>query len=129
MKPMARHALAIAAAGLWINASEFFRNELLLKSYWLSHYQSLGMNFPSGPVNGLLWVLWGFVLAAVVHVVCRRFGLWESIMICWAAGFVLMWIVIRNLNVLPDGLLLYALPLSLLEVAVAALISRRIAPA
>lgn len=128
MKPIRRHALAIAAAGLWINLSEFLRNELLLKSYWLDHYQKLGMGFPSEPVNGLLWVLWGFVLAAVVHAVCRRFGLWESIVICWATGFLLMWIVIWNLNVLPAGLLFYALPLSLLEVAVAAIICRRIVP-
>ena len=26
-------------AGIWINTSEFVRNELLLKSYWVEHYQ------------------------------------------------------------------------------------------
>ena len=38
-----------------------------------------------------------------------------------------MWVVIGNLGVLPYGLLLYALPLSLLEAFLAALIIKKLA--
>jgi hypothetical protein len=37
-----------------------------------------------------------------------------------------MWVVIGNLNVLPTGILLYAIPLSLLEAFVAAWIIKRL---
>jgi hypothetical protein len=39
-------------------------------------------------------------------------------------GFVLMWLVTGNMAVLPFGILVYAIPLSIIEVAVAALIIR-----
>jgi hypothetical protein len=41
-------------------------------------------------------------------------------------GFVLMWIVTGNLNVLPFGLLPVAVPWSVVEVILAALIAQRI---
>jgi hypothetical protein len=42
-------------------------------------------------------------------------------------AFVLMWLVIGNMDVLPLGLLWVALPLSILEVTVAAIIIRALA--
>lgn len=120
---------AVAAGGIWINASEFFRNEVLVKPLWTEHYRSLGMDFPSAPVNGMLWGLWGFLLAALVHALSRRFDHRQTVLVTWLMAFGLMWIVIWNLNVMPAGLLWYALPLSLLEVAVAVWIIRRLAPA
>lgn len=53
-----RVVLPIVVATLWISVSEFVRNELLLKSYWTNHYESLGTVFPSESVNGALWGLW-----------------------------------------------------------------------
>ena len=129
MKPSSKDLMAVAASGLWINASEIFRNEVMVKSLWTEHYRTLGMDFPAAAVNGMMWGLWGFLLAAVVHVLLRRFSYGQTVLIVWVTAFVLMWIVIWNLNVMPAGLLWYALPLSLLEVAVAAWISRRLSPA
>ena len=34
---------------------EFVRNELLLKSFWIEHYQKFGLVFPSDPINGAIW--------------------------------------------------------------------------
>jgi hypothetical protein len=50
--------LPILIATIWISISEFVRNEILVKSYWTSHYESLGMTFPSDPINGAIWGLW-----------------------------------------------------------------------
>jgi hypothetical protein len=57
MNPKARPIFSVILAGLWISASEFFRNEILLKSIWVRHYHSLGLTFPSAPLNGAAWGL------------------------------------------------------------------------
>ena len=45
----------IVVATVWISISEFVRNEILVKSDWVEHYQKLGLVFPSEPVNGAMW--------------------------------------------------------------------------
>lgn len=125
---MNKSLLTILVTGIWVNVSEFFRNELLFKSYWTNHYQSLGLTFPSQPINGALWGMWGFVFAGMIYLLSRQFSLLNTVIIGWVMGFVLMWITLWNLSVLPIGLLVYAVPLSLLEVLVAAYLCKRLAP-
>lgn len=125
---MNKSLLTILVTGIWVNVSEFFRNELLFKSYWTNHYQSLGLTFPSQPINGALWGVWGFVFAGMIYLLSRQFSLLNTVIIGWVMGFVLMWITLWNLSVLPIGLLVYAVPLSLLEVLVAAYLCKRLAP-
>lgn len=123
-----RSWLAILATGIWVNASEFLRNEILVKSYWIDHYRSLGMSFPSAPLNGMVWVTWGFLFACALYALSRRFSLVQATLVAWFMGFVLMWVVAWNLNVLPTGILGYAIPLSLLETFVGIAICRKIYP-
>jgi hypothetical protein len=123
---MKRFLLATLSAGLWIGANEFLRNELLFKSAWIEKYRSLGLRFPSSPVNNALWAVWGFLLAAVIVHLVRRRKLAETILIAWTLAFALMWIVIGNLGVLPFALLPVAVPWALFEVAGAAFIAARI---
>jgi len=118
MKLTIRDILAVLLTGVWVNASEFFRNEVLLKNFWVDHYQSLGMVFPSAPLNAAVWVGWGFLLAISIYVISRRFAVLQTALIAWFMGFVLMWVVTWNLSVLPNSILIYAIPLSLLEVFV-----------
>jgi hypothetical protein len=56
MNLKSRNIIAVILTGIWVNASEFFRNEILLKKYWIDHYRSLGMTFLSVPQNGMIWV-------------------------------------------------------------------------
>lgn len=107
--------LPVVLATIVISLSELVRNELLLKSAWTSHYESLGMVFPSQPINNAVWGLWSLLLAVAIFVISRRFSLVETTLLSWFVGFVLMWIVIGNMGVLPFGLLWFAVPLSLLE--------------
>ncbi len=123
---MKKTMLAILGTGVWINVSEFLRNELLFKRHWLAKYEALGLEFPSAPVNGMLWVLWGFVFAGCIVAVRRRASFMETVALCWTMGFVLMWIVIGNLGVLPFALLPVAVPWSVVEVMLAAFIAQRI---
>ncbi|WP_421750527.1 hypothetical protein [Croceimicrobium sp.] len=111
--------LPVLLAGIWINLSEFFRNEFLLKSEWQAHYQSLGLEFPAEPINGAIWGIWGFLFALAISALSRKFSFRECLLWAWLMGFALMWLVTGNMLVLPLGILIYAIPLSLVEVAVA----------
>ncbi len=121
-----RIIIPIILATIWISISEFVRNELLLKSFWIEHYQKLGLVFPSEPINGAVWGLWSLLFAISIFIVSKKFSLIETTLLSWLAGFVLMWVVIGNLNVLPYGILVYAIPLSLLEAFIATLIIKKL---
>ena len=117
--------LPILIATVWISLSEFARNELVVKSYWTSHYESLGVVFPSDPINGAVWGLWSLLFAIAIFIICSKFSLIQTTLLSWFVGFVLMWVVIGNLGVLPDGLLYIAVPWSLLETFIASFIIRK----
>ena len=119
--------LPVLLATIWISISEFLRNEVLFKSYWIEHYASQGMEFPSEPINGAMWGLWSLLFAISIFVITRKFNVLESSILAWVFGFVMMWVVLGNLSVLPFGLLLYAVPLSMLEVFLAVWIIKKVA--
>ena len=128
---MARNILAVIVAAIWINISEFFRNGYWLNSDWTGHYRSLGLVFPAQPVNGAVWGLWGLLFAIAIyftgrHVAAPRAPLLATTALAWLYGFVLMWIVTWNLGVLPLRILVFAVPLSILEAFVAAVIIKRL---
>lgn len=123
---MKQYVLAVFAAGVWINVSEFLRNEMLFKQQWVDKYNDLGLSFPSAPVNGMMWGIWGFLFAACIVFLMRKLTAVETFAVGWTLAFVLMWIVIWNLSVLPPGLLPVAVPWSLVEVAGAVLIAKKV---
>jgi hypothetical protein len=118
--------LPILLATIWISISEFVRNEFLVKSLWTEHYAKLGMVFPSEPINGAVWGVWSLLFAIAIFIISRKFNLNETALLSWLVGFVLMWVVIGNMGVLPEGLLLYAVPLSLIEAYLASLIMHKL---
>jgi hypothetical protein len=126
MKPATKAVVAVLAATLWISVNEFVRNEFLVKDHWTAHYRSLGMTFPSAPVNGAIWGLWSLLFALSILIISRPFDLLRTTALAWLVGFGLMWVVLGNLGVLPFGILPYAVPLSLLEAFGAAWIVKRI---
>ena len=48
MKPQTKNIIAVLLAGLWINANEFVRNQILLNGDWVRHYQAMGQVFRLG---------------------------------------------------------------------------------
>jgi len=48
------------------------------------------------------------------------------VFVLWFAGFILMWLVSWNLNVLPTAILPFAIPLSLLEAFLASFIVKKL---
>jgi hypothetical protein len=121
---MKRTILPVLLATIWISISEFVRNEFIVKSFWTKHYEKLGLVFPSEPVNGAVWGIWSLCFGITIFILAKKFTLLQTTFLSWFVGFVLMWIVIWNMSVLPVGLLLYAIPLSLLEAFLATFIIR-----
>jgi len=128
MQLRARSVAAVVVAGLWIGLSEFVRNQLLLASIWQRHYTSLRLVFPVEPVNAVVWMVWSFAFAILLFSISRRFTLLQTAALGWVTGFLMMWLVIWNLSVLPLGTLPFAVPLSILESFVASYICLKIAP-
>lgn len=124
---MKEKIFSVVAAGVWIVVSEFVRNEFLFKSYWVDHYNSIGLKFETLPLNGILWLVWSFAMAYLIFRLLQKFSFSEAVFLAWLAGFVMMWITIYNMQVLPVRILIVAVPLSLLEVLVAGVIIRKIA--
>lgn len=126
MKYLKSTILPIFFATIWISISEFFRNEFLLKSYWINHYENLGLIFPSEPINGAVWGIWSLCFAISIFIINKKFSFINTTLIAWFLGFVLMWLVTGNMNVLPFNILVFAIPLSLLETLLATFIIRKI---
>ncbi|MEZ4629947.1 MAG: hypothetical protein R2880_04400 [Deinococcales bacterium] len=105
----------ILVATIWISLSEFVRNQILLKLYWTKHYESMGLVFPSEPINGVVWGVWSLCFAIAIYVISRRFSTMQTTFLAWFVGFVLMWLVTGNMSVLPFKILFFAVPLSILE--------------
>ena len=126
MKFLKNIFLPILLATIWISLSEFSRNQFLLNTYWTKHYAELGLVFPSAPINGAIWGIWSLVYAIVIFIISRKFSMLQTTIISWIIGFVMMWLVIGNLGVLPYGILIYAIPLSILESFIATMIVKKL---
>jgi hypothetical protein len=126
MKFIKETILPVFLATIWISLSEFVRNEFLVKSFWIKHYSELGLSFPSGPVNGAVWGIWSLLFAILIFIISKKFTMIQTTLLSWFAAFVMMWVVIGNMDVLPYGLLSYAIPLSILETFIASLIIKNL---
>jgi hypothetical protein len=126
MNTLKNTILPILLATVWISISEFVRNEFLLKPYWIDHYKSMGLIFPSEPINGAVWGIWSLCFAISIFIIAQKFSLLQTTLLSWFVGFVFMWLVIGNMNVLPIGILPFAIPLSILETFGAAFIITKI---
>ena len=128
MSKKLKSLISIFLAAIWISISEFTRNEFLLKSYWVSHYTGMGLVFPDEPMNGAMWGVWALVFSVLIYIIAVKFTLAETTFLSWCFGFVLMWLVIGNLGVLPFVILYAAVPISLLEAFIASLIIFKVNP-
>ena len=120
-----KKVIALLSATVWIGISEFIRNQFLLKQFWIDHYKSLGLVFPLEPVNGAIWGIWSVMFAVLILILAQKFSLIQTALISRLAAFIMMWVTIGNLMVLPFGILWYAVPLSLLEAFLAAWIIKK----
>jgi hypothetical protein len=111
---------------LWINIAESVRWMLYTQSRFEALFTSLGLVFPNKPINNILWLIWGALIAVIVYVLSKKFTLLQTTLVSWLAVFVLLWIVLWNYAILPVEILPVVAPLSLVTMFVAALIARKL---
>lgn len=121
-----RSVPAIRAATAWISPNEFVRDQLVLLDQWNAYHAGPGLFYPVEPLNGAVWGIWSLAFAGVILVLAKRFSLLETAALAWSIGFVLMWLVIGNLSVLPSSILPIAIPWSLMEAFGAAWVVKRL---
>lgn len=117
--------LPILVTGIWINLSETIRWIFLIESYWIEHYKELNLVFPNEPVNMVTWMFWGFCFATIIFILSKKYKLWQAATLSWFVAFVMMWIVVWNVGVLPVKMLWINIPLSLFEAFIGALICKK----
>lgn len=117
---------AVLAAGLWMTAVQFVQNQVLFLGLWQSLFEDHGLAFTTTPVNGLLWTVWSLLHAYIVRefLVSRSFK--PAVLGAWLVSFPMMWCALYNLQVLPLGLLLAAVPISLAATLISAKIVLRL---
>lgn len=123
---MKKKILSIIIAWTWITTSEFIRNEIIFKEYWVNKFNSIGLKFETLPINGILWVVWSFGLAYLIYKLMQKFSFKETIFLAWLPSFMMMWITVYNLQVLPLKILIFAIPLSLIEIFIALIIIKKL---
>lgn len=126
MKPVKKIILPILLAAIWISISEFVRNEFVVKSFWIKQYESLGLHFPSETINGAVWGIWSLFFAVAIFILAKKFTIVQTTFLSWFVAFVMMWVAIGNLGFMPYGLLIYAIPLSMLESFIATWIVKKL---
>ncbi len=126
MKIIKQIILPIFITGIWINISETIRWLPLIEPYWLKKYEQLGIVFPKEDINLVVWIIWGFVYATIIFILSRKFTLLQTTFYSWLAVFVMTWIVLWNIGILPTEMLIYNVPLSFLETLIAAFICQKL---
>ena len=119
--------LPIILIGLWINISITIGWILILEGYWIEKYQSLNLVFPTGLINNITWMIWGFMLATIIFIISKKFSLWQTTFLAWFVAFIMMWVIVWNVGVLPTGMLLFNIPNTLFITFIGALICKRVA--
>ena len=116
----------VLLVAIWINFSGTVRWMLFAKPKFDALYKGRGLDFPNALANNILWILWGVLAAVLVVFLSRKFTMLHTFFLSYLAAFAMHWILLWNVAALPLDLLWIAVPWSLFEVFVAALISNRL---
>ena len=118
---------------VWINASEVFRYFAFVMPLLRDSFPMLEGVAPMDPGVFAIWAVWDTILVVSVTGFCwlylERFGTgaWHAVLAgsgAWTGIFVILWLGMYNMNLATPTLLAVALPLSWLELVVAAFIVR-----
>jgi hypothetical protein len=114
----------ILFVSLWINIFETLRWMLFAKPDIDMHFKAANLVLPNEPINNLLWLIWGIIIAVMIFIVSKKFKVLQTTFIVWITVYVMHWIALWNMAVLPINILWLAVPLTFINVLVGALISK-----
>lgn len=131
LPPVRTIGIVLLANALWINASEVFRYFVFVMPMLREALPGVPDVAPMDLGVFALWAVWDTLLllavTGFVWLYLDRFGHgWGKALaagtLVWLAIFGILWLALFNMNLATSAILAVALPLSWLELAVAALI-------
>jgi len=126
MEQFKKSILPILLTGIWLNVSGTIRWIFLIEPYWIEKYKELNLIYQSDLINNIVWMIWGFFFAFIIYVLSKKFKLMQTTLLSWLAIYVMMWMVVWNVGVLPVKMLWINIPLSFIDAYVGALICRKL---
>jgi len=124
MKNYKKAIWQILLVSLWINIFETLRWMLFAKPEIDMHFKAANLVLPNEPINNLLWLIWGIIIAVMIFIVSKKFKVLQTTFIVWITVYIMHWIALWNMAVLPINILWLAVPLTFINVLVGALISK-----
>ena len=115
----------ILLVSLWINFFETLRWMLFAKPDIDMHFKAINLVLPNEPVNNILWLIWGIIIAVMIFIISKKFKVLQTTFIVWIIVYVTHWIALWNFSVLPINVLWLAVPLTFINIFVGALICSR----
>jgi hypothetical protein len=115
----------ILLVSLWINFFETLRWMLFAKPDIDMHFKAINLVLPNEPVNNILWLIWGIIIAVMIFIISKKFKVLQTTFIVWIIVYVTHWIALWNFSVLPINVLWLAVPLTFINIFVGALICGR----
>ena len=124
MKNYKKAIWQILLVSLWINIFESLRWVIFAKPDIEMYFKVANHVLPNQPINNILWMVWGVIIAIMIFIISKRFKLLQTTFIVWITVYVMHWIALWNMAVLPIKILFLAIPLTFINVLVGVLISK-----
>lgn len=124
MKNYKKAIWQILLVSLWINIFETLRWLLFAKPDIDMHFKGANLVLPNEPLNNILWLIWGIIISVMIFIISKKYSVLKTSFIVWITVYVLHWIALWNMAVLPINILWLAVPLTFINVLIGVLISK-----
>ena len=124
MKDYKKAIWQIIILSIWINLAETIRWIVFAKPYFVSHFQNMNIEPPSGPVYLIIWIVWGILLALYIYIISLKFSTIKATLIIWLSVYSGIWIMLFNLKLVTFPILLAIAAFCFIEILIGTLISR-----
>ena len=125
MSHLKKTILPILLIGIWLNVAITIGWLFILEGYWIEKYNSLNLVFPTGLINNITWMIWGFMLATVIFILSKKFTTLQTTFLSWLVAFIMPWTMIWTIGVLPTEMLLFNIPNTLFVTYIGTWICKR----
>ena len=124
MKDYKKAICQVIILSIWINLAETIRWIAFAKPYFVSQYQNMNIEPPSGPLYLIIWFVWGVLVALLIFIISQKFSYLKATFIIWFSVFSGVWIMLINLRIVTFPILFAIAAFCFIEIFIGTLISK-----